>query len=345
MKIGGKDYSKSEVIGRIGNAGQVGGLRRFKLQEGLESESEIIQLDTGSGLKVWISPSKCMDIVQAEYCGSSLCWQGNNGVVNPAYYNEDGAAWMGSYSSGLLTTCGMSNVGSPCEDEGVSYGLHGHAHNIPAREVGTRTYWEADECKVEVSGVISETMMFGKRFVLTRKISATLGKNKIEIYDTIENLSGYREPLLILYHCNFGFPLLADKSVVSLPSTVWEPREPDLGAPPAVWSEPVAGYQEKVYYYSDIQTKEGIATAVITNPEFPVGGSSSAVSLKMSWDTSNLPELVQWYMPGYSTHVMGIEPANCRVKGRADERSCGRLEYLEALQVKDFRLSFEVVPG
>lgn len=343
MKIGNNEYTKNEILARIGRMGQLGGIKRYTLTEGFEAGSEIIEVDTGSGLRFLISPSKGMDIVAAEYCGSSLNWQGVNGVVNPAFYKPEGLGWLDSSSSGLLMTCGFSNVGSPCEDEGVSYGLHGEAHNIPAKEVSAISKWIDDECYITVSGVIEEHKMFGHHIALKRKITACLGVNNIKVEDTVENLGAESVPFMLLYHCNFGFPLLTEKTRIELPSKNCVPREPDLEPAPALWREPQAGFSEQVYLCKDIQTLDNLATAKIYNPEFPVGSGTIGLEMNMTWDTTNLPELIQWYMPGCSTHALGIEPANCGVHGRAATREQGKLNILEVNETKNHMVQFSVI--
>jgi hypothetical protein len=55
-----------------------------------------------------------------------------------------------------------------------------------------------------------------------------------------------------------------------------------------------------------------------------------------------VPELVQWQMPGLGTHVLGIEPANCRVAGRKAESTRGTLVMIQPGQALEYRLEFFV---
>jgi hypothetical protein len=47
-------------------------------------------------------------------------------------------------------------------------------------------------------------------------------------------------------------------------------------------------------------------------------------------------------MPGAGTHVLGIEPANCHVGGRAAERAQGTLVMLEPGQQIRYELELEI---
>ena len=85
-------------------------------------------------------------------------------------------------------------------------------------------------------------------------------------------------------------------------------------------------------------------TVTINNPRFPTSFLGRPIDLKvqLSWNTSQLPRLVQWKMPGAGEHVLGIEPANCYVEGRAVERQRGTLVYLEPGESKNYALELEV---
>ena len=45
---------------------------------------------------------------------------------------NQGLEWLYSFAGGLLTTCGLTHVGGPEEDEFGRRGLHGRISNLPA---------------------------------------------------------------------------------------------------------------------------------------------------------------------------------------------------------------------
>ncbi|MBI3963166.1 MAG: DUF4432 family protein [Deinococcus sp.] len=47
-------------------------------------------------------------------------------------------------------------------------------------------------------------------------------------------------------------------------------------------------------------------------------------------------------MMGQGDDVLGLEPANCYVEGRAKERERGTLQFLEPGEHRDFRLRMRV---
>jgi hypothetical protein len=242
-------------------------------------------------------------------------------------------------------TCGLTQVGSPGEDAGTELGLHGRAHHLPARHVTADGRWTGDTYEMKVSGRIEEAATFGENLVLTRSIRSMLGENRIMIKDVVENAGFASTPHMILYHFNFGFPLLGEATRVEFPSRVVQPRE--LETPVEGydrWDSPRADYQERVYYHQDLITRDGWATATIRNPGFPLaeGVGTVPLAVRLSWATETLPRLVQWKMPGAGTHVLGIEPANCYVEGRAAERARGTLVTLEPGESRTYELRLEV---
>jgi hypothetical protein len=270
-------------------------------------------------------------------------WQSANGDAHPAYFDDQGLAWLRTAAGGLLMTCGFTQAGAPNTDAGVELGLHGRAHHIAARQVAAVGRWEGDDYVMEVSGLVEETSIFGNFIRLTRTIRSWLGSNRLRITDVFENLGFAPAPLMLLYHFNFGFPLLSEQTVVDFPSRQITPREPDLPlAGHTMWQGPEPGHAERVYLHDDLATDaQGWARTFVDNPAFPLPSGPSPLRVQIAWSTATLPRLVQWRMPGAGEHVLGIEPTNCNVLGRAASRADGSLVQLEpgASQTMELELS------
>jgi hypothetical protein len=342
MKLYGKEWTRRALEARIGRIEQVGGLRRLQLAEGRETGVEQIQIRTGAGLSYTILPSRGMDIGLAEFGGVPLTWLSPNGEIHPAYFVGQGSDWLRTAVGGLLMTCGLTQVGLPGVDAGEELGLHGRAHHTPARDVCAEGFWKGDEYITLVRGKVEETSMFGWNLRLTRSIQSELGKNQIIIRDIVENTGFEPAPHMLLYHFNFGFPLLDWNTEICFPQSTVSPREPDLPLEDLRnWQPPQAQCQEHVYYHENLSTNEfGQATVTIRNPQFPFAGKPLTVCL--NWVAQSLPVLVQWKMPGEGMHVLGIEPANCHVQGRLNERKRHTLITLAPGQVVEYHLEFSV---
>jgi galactose mutarotase-like enzyme len=233
-------------------------------------------------------------------------------------------------------------VGAPGEDKGVAFGLHGRVHHLPARHVSANGRWQDDEYEMTISGLVEETAIFGENLRLTRTIRSRLGENRISITDEVENAGFAATPLMLLYHFNFGYPLLDEATQITFPSQKVVAR--DAGVPLAGydgWDAPDQAYTERVYYHEELVADEnGRLTATIHNPKFLAAGEERPLTVHLSWQQSQLPKLVQWKMPGAGAHVLGIEPANCYVEGRAVERERGTLQMIEPAEKRTFALDF-----
>jgi hypothetical protein len=345
MKLYGREWSRREFEARVGRIEQVGGVRRLRWAEGVEEGVIQYQVRTGAGLSYYVSPSRALDISLAEFGGVPISWQSPNGDVHPAYYDARGSEWLRTGVGGLLMTCGLDFVGAPEVDQGQAYGLHGRAHHLPARHVSSSGKWEGDNYLIKVSGEIEQVAIFGEHLRLSRSISSRLGENKIIIEDIVENAGFSPTPHMILYHFNFGFPLLSENTEVRFPSRTVIAR--DEGTPIDGfdrWETPQPDFLERVYYHLDFDDDD--VSAHIFNPEFPMSnGDTSPLTVSLNWSAKQLPKLVEWKMPGAVTHVMGIEPANCYVEGRSKERADGTLVILKPGETRTYRLSLEIAAG
>lgn len=347
MQLYNRTWTRRQLEARVGRLEQIGGIRRLQLTEGGEAGVEQIQVRTGAGLAYVVSPQRGLDISLAEFAGVPFSWQSPNGDRHPAYYDDRGLAWLRSAAGGLLMTCGFTQAGAPNVDEGSELGLHGRAHHLPARQVAAVGSWEGDEYTMRVQGIVEETIIFGEFVRLTREIRSTLGSNRITLTDHFENLGFAPAPLMLLYHFNFGFPLMAEETTVTFPSRRVTPR--DAGTPlegNQGWQPPEAGHQERVYLHEDLATDaNGWAEASIHNPAFPLPGGPAPLRVHLRWNTATLPTHVQWRMAGAGTHVLGIEPTNTNVRGRAAARADGSLVQLAAGESTTCELELHITTG
>ena len=106
-------------------------------------------------------------------------------------------------------------------------GIHGRISNTPAQEVRTISGWKGDDYVVGVRGKVMECKVFGPCLCLTRSIFAFLGQNKLYVHDEVTNLDDKPAPHMMLYHINFGFPVVDAGSRLVSPSLCVTPRDAD----------------------------------------------------------------------------------------------------------------------
>ncbi|MCJ7662215.1 MAG: aldose 1-epimerase family protein, partial [Anaerolineales bacterium] len=65
MNIGGKAYTREQVLERVGQIRQLGGTRHIVLDEGRAKGVSAIDVNTGSGFQFSIIPDRGLDISAA----------------------------------------------------------------------------------------------------------------------------------------------------------------------------------------------------------------------------------------------------------------------------------------
>ena len=124
MKLYGRELEKEEFLRYVGSVSQVGGIESGELSEGMSRGVRTVTVKTAEGLEYVIAPDCGMNIVSCTYGGIPLCWRTGTGSTNPGLYDPQLTGWLRSFNGGLLVTCGLSQIGNPCVDDGVAYGLH-----------------------------------------------------------------------------------------------------------------------------------------------------------------------------------------------------------------------------
>ncbi|HEX9655642.1 MAG TPA: aldose 1-epimerase family protein [Bacteroidota bacterium] len=337
----GHEYSKKEILSRVGDLSQVAGIRMMQLKDGSEAGVRIADLRTGSGLRFQVSLDRGMDISIADYKGLPLAWRSASGDVHPSYFDPRGTGWGRSFPGGLMTGCGMSFLGAPCVDAGEELGLHGRLSNLPASGVGTETHWENDTCVMQLHGLVRESGLFKENLLLHRTIETRLGESLITISDHVRNEGYQTSPLMMLYHINAGWPLVDEGSRLLLNSKSMKPRdaEAEKGVHDAsTFSSPASGYREQVFFHDLLADADGFVTALLM-------GSKARIGLCVRFRQKELSRYIEWKMMGEGTYVVGMEPANCGVGGRAKERAAGTLQFLEPGEERRFLVQIGVVDG
>lgn len=316
---------KEELLQYVGNVSQLGGTRHYTLSDGWGRDLRAIDVDSGSGLKYTILPDRGLDISMASFKGTNLVYITCNGETHPAYYEPESIGWLRTFTGGLVTTCGLTWLGSPVIDEGEQLGLHGRYSTIPAKQVSDLSGWIGNEYHVRIKATAEEGFIFGNKLRLEREISTILGQNRIRITDKVTNFGFRKSPYTILYHMNIGYPLLSEDAelVIEPEKTVPSDETAKAGMDSfRRFSKPQAGFSEQVFNHIMKSEEDGKTTVSVKNKK--VG-----ISFTLRFSKATLPWLVQWKMMGQSEYVLGLEPANVPVKDRKTLKEQNLLPYLQ----------------
>jgi len=338
-----KNYSRRDLLRRAGNIDQVCGIKRVVLDDGPSKGITALEFRTGSGFEFMVLADRGMDISAASHCGRSLCWRSPTGDVAPAFYNPEGLEWLRTFFGGMVTTCGLTYAGAPTTDRGEPLGLHGRYASLQARDLSHGGRWEGNQYVLSASGTMRETSVFGPNITLRRTITTFMGESRLVIGDEIQNEGWSRQPLMLLYHCNFGFPLVDEKTRVYAPVKETLARFTLEPVDEKVWSRfdpPTRGIGEGVFYHDMKADRRGEVTVVVANGAFNRGLGFGAY---LRYRQRELPRFVQWKMPGEGTYVLGLEPSNCWVDGRDAERKRRTLQHLRPGETVSTRLEIGVL--
>jgi hypothetical protein len=326
---------------RIGHPSQLGGLKPYTLTDGRAAGVRAVDFRTTRGLEFTVLLDRAMDISEARFKGSSLCWRSPAGDVAPAYYDPRGAEWLWTFGGGLLATCGLTQVGPPNEVAGESLGLHGRVSTAPAEQVCIAEQWEKDGRLLEVSGLVREARLFGPCVEMRRTIRARSNGASLALRDRFRNAGPRPAPFMLLYHINTGYPLLDDRSELLLPTADAAPRDAEAEDGRELFAQfhaPVRGYKEKVYFHTMRPGPDGRVTCALINRRLGIG-------LRLSYLQSELPAFTQWKMLGEREYVLGLEPGNCNPVGRAGAQRAGTLVELAPGQEVEAGFELDLAEG
>ena len=340
-KLWGKELSKKEILQRVGNLSQLVSVKSYTMDSGRSDGVKAIQVTNGSGLDFTVLEDKCLDIAEIKFKGVNLSFVTKPGIVAPEFFNPDSMEFLRTFQGGALYTCGLSNVGSGCTENGTTYGLHGRIGHIPAENTGVNSYWKGDEYFIDIYGEMRQAALFSENLVLRRLISTKAGSKSFKIHDVVENQGFEEQPLMLLYHFNLGYPLLDEYSKFLLPGCETAPRDEEAKKGIAEYDSfiaPLDRFNEQVFYHKAASDENYDTCAGLINESINLG-------IYIRYNTRQLPRLIQWKSMKSGDYVLGIEPSNCLVEGRVKERERGTLESIPPMAERVFDLEFGVLEG
>ena len=304
------------VPAKLGNAEQLASAVLATVAEGPAAGCRAIDVRVWGGIDVRLLPDRGLDVGAAWFRGVPLAWISPLGERPPLPVEElEGERWREAWHGGLVTTCGLSNVGAPSD----GHGLHGTYSHRPAADVRV----ERSEQSLVVTAVVEDPP-----FRVERRIATALGVGLLRLDDVVVNTSEWTQAAPLLYHVNLGAPLWDEGALLESDAAEIVPRDEDARAWVDAWDvppDPVDGAPERVFEHV------GATWARLTNPD-------AAVELTVR---SSLPRLWQWVDPAAGMYALGIEPANCSVLGRTADVDAGRMPLLDPGEARESWLTIE----
>lgn len=334
-------------------AGHGWSIRKQALKGGVQDGVDLITLDNGQ-LTIRIVPTRGMSVLDVQQGDFRLGWESPvKELVHPSFTNLDtrgGLGWLQGFNEWMVR-CGLEFAGHPGTDEvvdntgatsSVPLTLHGRIGNLPASRVEVLIDREVPH-RLRVRGVVHERWFMGAKLELATEISTEPGSDRIRIEDAVTNRGGTPQEFQLIYHANYGAPLLEEGAKVVTAAKRIAPMNAHAGE--AIdhydtYGKPEAGFVEEVFLVWPYADEEGHARVLLHD-----AAGERAASIR--WSVEQLPYLTIWKNTAAAEdgYVTGLEPATGFPFNRGVERAAGRVPTLEAGQTRQFALEFGLHQG
>ncbi len=311
------------------------------LRGGLRDGVDVIEVDNGA-FRFTVIPTRGMGIWRANLADLALGWKSPvAGPVHPGFvrlWEPSGIGWLDGFDE-FMVRCGLQSNGAPEFDEKgeLVYPLHGKIGNIPARKVEVTI--DGDSGEISISGIVDETRLFGNKLRMVSTISTTAGRAGLTVSDEITNISAEQGELELLYHVNFGVPLLGPGAKVVLPVVKVAPRDELAAGSVAEWDTygpESPGAAEAVFFLDLAAEYDGRTQALLRN-----AAGDRGVSLK--FNKNELPCFTLWKnrQAAADGYVTGLEPGINFPNVRSFEKQQGRVAALAPGESRSFEIAIE----
>jgi len=318
----------------VGNFNQLVKVRRIMLRDGRSEGIKALELMNEEGLYMTCIEDQCLNIYDFSYKGMNFAFQTKNGLVSNRFFNGGSNEFSFYWPAGMLYTCGLSNVGPGVTEDGIYHAEHGRIGMMPAENVAVEYVGEE---YVRITGTMHDSLMCGYHFELQREILFPCRGKEVILKDKLTNLEGNPAEFMLLYHCNFGYPLLEPGARLEIKNHGEIYDTLGNGTHPESYfavTEPRNDKIEEVYCHINRPDEKGYGMAIIRNDKRKLGGY-----VKHKMDT--LPYLIEWKNMCSHDYAMGLEPSNNFIKGRDKERDYGSIPVIGAYE----SLKYEVRIG
>ncbi|QCR38146.1 aldose 1-epimerase family protein [Nissabacter sp. SGAir0207] len=321
---------------------------RFSLEQkvlhgGKQEGSKVLTLTSPDGLTIALSPSRGMDLLQVNGHGVRLGWDSPvNEVVNPAYINlesRNGLGWLEGFNE-MMVRCGFEWTGHPVTKDGMIYTLHGKAGNTPASKVEVVVDDQAPH-EIRIRGLLKENTFKKANLETWTELRYVPGSDSFTVHDVLTNHADYPHDYQIIYHSNFGTPILEKDARFIAPLKSVSPFNDYAKKGLEGWntySAPTKDFDEMVFNLVPKADSNGKTVAAVINSK---GDKGAAIE----FDTRQLPLLTLWkntdtLKQGY---VTGIEPGTNYAYPVTIEKEQGRVKQLQPGQSTEFVLTYSLL--
>ena len=323
------------------------------LHGGKQEGVELITVDNGA-LQITVIPTRGLGVLRVVAGDVRLGWDSPvKEVVHPQFVNlplRGGLGWLEGFNEWLVR-CGLEYAGHPGKDKFINnvgdeaemdLTLHGRIGNIPASEVEV-VIDRTPPHRIRVRGRVDERCFYGPKLELTSEISTEPGSRAFRIEDTVVNRGAYDQEFQLIYHANYGPPLLEQNARFVAAAQQVTPLNAHAAKGVQVYDcylGPTPGFVEQVYCLQPYADAAGRTKILLQNAQ-----GNRAVT--MAFAVAQLPYVTLWknttaLEEGY---VTGLEPGTGFPFNRRIERKFRRVPRLKAGEARPFVIDYEVLSG
>lgn len=328
-------------------------VRKLTLHGGKQEGVDVIVVDNGR-LKFTVVPTRGMSVLSVTMGDVRLGWDSPvKEVVHPRHINlqsRGGLGWLEGFNEWLVR-CGLESNGHPGTDKFINnvgdeatmdLTLHGKIGNIPASEVEVVVDPQPPH-RIRVRGRVDERIFYGPKLELQTEISTEPGSDTVRVSDTVTNHGGESQEFELLYHSNFGRPLLEEGATFLAATERVIPFNDHAAKSIADYTRyagPTPGFIEQVYCLHPLADAEGRTVIALQNK-----AKDRAVS--MSFAVKELPFVTLWKNTTSEAegYVTGLEPGTNFPNNRSIERKLGRVPKLAAGASRTATIDFGIHTG
>lgn len=319
---------EAESRARLGSPAQRARISSYLSTDGHDSGMRVIRVRTASGLDLDLLPDRGLDIGYAGYRGTVLSWLSTAGFgAFPRSPRDDD--WLTAFGGGLLTTCGPNTFGRASEWAGRRYPTHGMQSGLVMEIVEKTVTWS--EARVVATGTMSS--LFDDEWDLVRTVTVGNEAADLAVHDRVTNRASRSAGHMVLYHFNFGWPVIGGGLLVDSGASrivAMGPQRRSRGS----WrtmSPPDPNAEEAVYHH-----------VFTTQPWVSLRRGPAGLKVRVS-ASANLGHMFQWIYTRSGKYVMGIEPASSgTLGGRADAESRHDIREVEPGASAEFRVELSI---
>lgn len=331
----------------VSDSGNGWSVHQQVLHGGKQEGVRLLTVNNGA-MTMQLIPTRGMGIYRVEAGDVRLGWDSPiKEIVNPAFVNlesRNGLGWLEGFNE-WLCRCGLEWSGHPGKDEFTDTNgnpsemmltLHGKIANIPCSYVEVQVVRDVDTVRLIIRSRVDERVFHGPKLELWSEVSMEIGQTRFHLQDTVTNRAATSQEMQMLYHCNFGSPLLEKGSRLIAPvatNTPFNDRAAEGLATFDTFDGPTPGFVEQVYKMTLRSNEQKQSGVLLQNAAADKGAS-------MLFNVDELPCFTLWKDTGAPEdgYVTGLEPGTSFPHKRTIEREGGRVPTLQPGASRTFGL-------